>query len=452
MFNNVKIKYLQFKLYIYVMVRFFFTLMLFSPFSIYSQHKLEIEGEFKLLTHKDSIKVFSKNKLLVFDEGLNLVREEQFSFDQNIIDFKILLNEDQTFFVSIRGGQVYKKKGREGYYRIDKSFDHRMQSESTIIFKNDTIFKFGGYGFWSMRNFITYFNFDQSEWFALEYSDNNLSDGYSNTLFNFKKNDFYFLGGNKMDGLFKIKPNKKIFHFSNLKKEWNEIGEIEIPITLDGFHFFNKNSFYIIYESLVSKIDLENKTITNYKKHSSLYSGIRFKFAITSVGDKVFFVTQEDKQLFLNKLPLSELLGEKISERRFLRPNNFFLFLLVGFILIVSLLMIKRKKNNELIIVYNQQLLFGRKKIEISKFQSQLIEILIKNNPTMNKDFDILNENGYLNKYHFQRTLKNEILQINLIFKSLTNLNHKMIFVKKDKVDKRINIYQLNGNYNFIIK
>ena len=92
--------------------------------------------------------------------------------------------------MSIRGGQVYKKKGREGYYRIDKSFDHRIQSESTIIFKNDTIFKFGGYGFWSMRNFITYFNFDQSEWFALEYSDNNLSDGYSNTLFNFKKNDF----------------------------------------------------------------------------------------------------------------------------------------------------------------------------------------------------------------------------------------------------------------------
>lgn len=434
------------------MVRYFFTVIILSPFLVYSQQKLEIEGEFKLLTHKDSIKVFSKSKLLVFDEGLNLVREEQFSFDQNIIDYEILFNEDQTFFVSIRGGQVYKKQGRETIYRIDKSFDHRMQSESPIIFKNDTIFKFGGYGFWSMRNFITYFDFDQSEWFALEYSDNNLSDGYSNTLFNFKKNDFYFLGGNKMDGLFKIKPNKKIFHFSNLKKEWNEVGEIEIPITLDGFHFFNKNSFYIIYESLISKIDLENKTITNYKKHSSLYSGIRFKFAITSVGDKVFFVTQENEQLFLNKLPLSELIGEKISERRFLRPNNFSLYLLVGFMFFIPLVIILRKKTNQLIIVSNQQLLMGRKKTEISKFQSQLIEILINNNTTLNKDFDILNENGYLNKYHFQRTLKNEILQINLIFKSLTNSNHEMIVVKKDEVDKRINIYQLNGNYNFSCK
>ena len=62
------------------MKRFYLILMLFSRFLIYSQHKLEIEGEFKLLTHKDSIKVFSQNKLLVFDENLNLVREEQIFF------------------------------------------------------------------------------------------------------------------------------------------------------------------------------------------------------------------------------------------------------------------------------------------------------------------------------------------------------------------------------------
>ncbi len=434
------------------MKRFYLILMLFSRFLIYSQHKLEIEGEFKLLTHKDSIKVFSQNKLLVFDENLNLVREEQIFFDQNIIDYKILLIEDQIFFVSIRGGQVYKKQGRESFHRIDKSFDHRMQSDSEIILKNDTIFKFGGYGFWSMRNFITYFDFDQSEWFPLEYSDNNLSNGFSNTLFSFIKNDFYFLGGNKMDGLLKIKPNNKICHFSNLKKEWNEIGEIESPITLDGFHFFNKNSFYIIYESLVSKINLENKTITNYKKHSSLYSGTKFKHTITIVGDKVFYVTGEYKQLILNKLPLSELLSEKISERGFLRPNNFYLYLLVGFMFIISLVIILRKKTNQLIIVSNQQLLMGRKKTEISKFQSQLIKILINNNSTLNKDFDILNENGYLNKYHFQRTLKNEIFQINLIFKTLTNSHHEMIVVKKNEVDKRINIYQLNVNYNFMLK
>ncbi len=434
------------------MTRFYLTLMLFSPFLIYSQHKLEIEGEFKLLTHKDSIKVFSQNKLLVFDKSLNLVRDEQFFFDQDINDYKILFNKDQTFFVSIRGGEVYKKQGRESFYRIDKSFDHRMQSESPVIFKNDTIFKFGGYGFWSMRNFITYFDFDQSEWFPLEYSDNNLSNGFSNTLFSFIKNDFYFLGGNIMNGLFEIKPNNKIFYFSNLKKEWNEIGEIETPITLDGYHFFNKNSFYIIYESLVSKINLENKTITNYNKHSSLYSGIRFKNGITSVGDKVFYVTIGDKQLLLNKLPLSELIGKKINEKRLLRTNNFSLHLLVGFMFIILLVIILRKKPNQLIIVSNQQLLMGRKKTEISKFQSQLIKILINNNPTLNKDFDILNENGYLNKYHFQRNLKNDILQINLMFKSLTNSNHEMIVVKKDEVDKRINIYLLNGKYNFTLK
>ena len=426
--------------------------MLFSPFLIYSQHKLEIVGEFKLLTHKDSIKVFSQNKLLVFDENLNLVREEQIFFDQNIIDYKILLREDQIFFVSIRGGQVYKKQGEESFYRIDKSYDHKMQSDSPILIKNDTIFKFRGYGFWSMRNFITYFDFNQLEWFPLDFSNKNLSEGYSNSFFHSIGNDFYFFGGNKMNGFFEIKPNFKIYHFSNPKKKWNEIGELDNQVKLDNFHFINNSSLYIIDESTLTEVHLINKTISSYKKHISLYSGVHSKRSISTIGNNVFFVTRQNDELFLNSISLEELLNEPISKRSFIVTNNSYLYLLLGFMFIIILIILKRKKTNQLIIVSNQQLLMGRKRLEISKFQYRLINILIHNNRTLNKDFDILNENEYLNKYHFQRTLKNEILQINLMFKTLTVSNDNMIIIKKDEVDKRINIYQLNENYIFSIQ
>ena len=48
--------------------------------------------------------------------------------------------------------------------RTDNSFNHRMTYQSDIFVKNDTIFKFGGYGFWSARNFFTYFSNTTKEW------------------------------------------------------------------------------------------------------------------------------------------------------------------------------------------------------------------------------------------------------------------------------------------------
>ena len=39
--------------------------MLIFPLLTYSQNKLDIEGDFKLITHKDSNKIFSQNKLHV---------------------------------------------------------------------------------------------------------------------------------------------------------------------------------------------------------------------------------------------------------------------------------------------------------------------------------------------------------------------------------------------------
>ena len=47
------------------MLKRFFTLRFLFSFPTYSQNKLEIEGDFKLITLEDSIKIFSQNKLLV---------------------------------------------------------------------------------------------------------------------------------------------------------------------------------------------------------------------------------------------------------------------------------------------------------------------------------------------------------------------------------------------------
>ena len=179
-----------------------------------------------------------------------------------------------------------------------------------------------------------------------------------------------------MNGFFKIKPNFKIYHFSNQKKEWNEIGELDNKFSLDDFHFIHNSSFYIIDESSLIEVDLINKTISSYNKHI-INQKLNINFGNNS---------RENDELFLNSIPLEELLSEPITKRGFLSTNYSYLYFLLGFIFFISVILLKRKKTSLLIIVNNQQLLMGRKKL-------REINILIDNNRTVNKDFDILNEN-----------------------------------------------------------
>ena len=60
-------------------------------------------------------------------------------------------------------GMYYKSFG-DTIRRIDNSFNHKMTNFSDVFVKNDTIFKYGGYGYWSNRNSITYFDNETKEW------------------------------------------------------------------------------------------------------------------------------------------------------------------------------------------------------------------------------------------------------------------------------------------------
>ena len=415
----------------------------------YSQTQLDFDGEFRTLSHQDSIKIFTGDELHVYNLDLNKIRKSKISFNHNIIDYEIFENKDSIFFVSINGGLVYTLNDKDLFNRIDKSFDHKMQSDSSVIFEKDTIFKFGGYGFWSMRKLMTYYDSKQSEWYPKPNSEKGLDEGYSNSILLSDNDDFYILGGYKMNGLLEVLPNKKVHHFDGNKQKWTEIGEINSNVSNKDFYFVLGTDFYLINESNVQKYDVKNNSITSYKKHSLLYKSVLKKHRIIIKENQVVFVTFENNNQYLNSLPLNELLGNPLNKKRLIKTNYLSIYFLVIIVLLIFILHKKYKIKQIRIIVSKNQLLIGSKSNDISDLQYKIIKIIIKNKMVLNKDFDTLNEDEYLNKYHFQRTLKNEIFHINLIFKNLIGVKEEMIIIKKDKTDKRINIYQLNKNFNF---
>ena len=63
------------------------------------------------------------------------------------------------------GGLVYELRGNK-IVRLDRSFMHKMQINAQNFEYDNRIFRFGGYGFWSVRNFFTYFDLNTKEWEA----------------------------------------------------------------------------------------------------------------------------------------------------------------------------------------------------------------------------------------------------------------------------------------------
>ena len=72
-------------------------------------------------------------------------------------DYDPIWYQNKLHLLSQRGGLLYRVEN-DSTIRLDKSFQHRKQFQSNDFVYRDTLFRFGGYGFWRANNFFTYFD------------------------------------------------------------------------------------------------------------------------------------------------------------------------------------------------------------------------------------------------------------------------------------------------------
>ena len=98
-----------------------------------------------------------------------------------------------TTFIKPKRGLLYRVEN-DSTIRLDNSFQHRKQFQSNDFVYRDTLFRYGGYGFWRANNF-TYFDHSTDEWEY--YSINGYTvpeEAYDGKTF-LLENTFYVLGG-----------------------------------------------------------------------------------------------------------------------------------------------------------------------------------------------------------------------------------------------------------------
>jgi hypothetical protein len=138
-------------------------------------------------------KKWNKN-ILSYDSA---VRDSSIIFYEkgfNNVNFKSINTKTKTFLILNGGGPVLQIE-KDKIIRIDNSVEQKNQFGAAIFEHNNQLHMSGGYGFWTFKEYTTYFDTATNQWELCVFdSAPNLKPRWK-PIFHKTKNNLYVLGG-----------------------------------------------------------------------------------------------------------------------------------------------------------------------------------------------------------------------------------------------------------------
>jgi hypothetical protein len=178
----------------------------------------------------------------------------------------ISMDNGEIYFVYRGVGEVYGLIN-DTVKRIDRSFRHENQFDGNLFTHKNKIFCFGGYGLFTTKNFISYFNLKFKEWMVddipLKYKKpNSRMNAYSQIV----GNNFYMMSGHWSNSI-ESKIYSDVWRYSIEKNRWLRLGKLNPnginPKYLDWYDTEQASSKIIRIKDLY-EIDFEKNKVKTY--------------------------------------------------------------------------------------------------------------------------------------------------------------------------------------------
>ena len=262
---------------------------------------------------------FFKNENVVVS-NLNYVKIDTFLYDKNykpdLPDTEIAWVNNVPYIVSISGGMVWKLIN-DSFIRIDDSYHHKMTFGSDVFVHSDTILKYGGYGYWSNRNFFTYFDSRTLQWEFYKINKTYLPKGISKFNSVYFNGNYYFSGGITIDNIDLTIPNQNpdVWKFNFKNKTWVNLGISK------HFDFYKKNT-----------IDIGNGCILHDDDDDAIYLVDYVNNFIKKINKKS--IRPLNRAIYLNdsiyldfdsrfvSFPLNDFITNALFEKKFFLDSN----------------------------------------------------------------------------------------------------------------------------------
>ena len=419
-------------------------------FSFDNQNLIFNTGSEFIFYQKNYFNIYSydgtlKNSFFVSDEILidlkPNIEEKRFSKR-----FKIFTKEfDNIKIVSVGGGQVYKVDN-DTLKREDFSFNHKMSFGSAVFVKNDTIYKFGGYGFWSSRNFFTYFDNSSKEWEFHASNSLSLPPPIHNFNYRLFDEEFIITNGYSPNVNTGIKNHivSDIWKYNFTDRKWDNLGVSNLP-KYDNIIEIDKDVFYarklknmdfifvdylnnIFYDVETANTSIPINGLNSIIKGDTLYAYKEGNFLKKPYRELIYTskrIGSTEKRIYLRSIELINGLG--LSS-----------FALVA--LLISIILFLKYRQNQKPRITQLGLRFKGTSYDMIESEKKIIEAIISKEEVMSQEVYDLVENDNLS-YPQNNKIKNDTI------KKINNKLEKVLgikeFIKSKKLpeDARVLVY-----------
>ena len=363
--------------------------------------------------------------------------------------FSTIIKKNKLLFLENRGGDILALNSNDSLVKIDNSNISNFFIGSSIFIKKDTIFKHGGYGYWTQSNFLTYYEDFTKEWQIYPISQKSeIPPDIASHASLIIDDSYYFFGGASIseNGSRVVSNlNEEVWCYNFKEKKWNLIGTFLGDHIIPIYTSFTKGSSLFILDDnkQLYEIDLLSNLITKYKIAPILYRFIKEIKPIYYKG-LVYFL---DDLGNINKISITELTKEVEEITVFYKNQNFLqIVLIVTFFSIVFFIIFysfKEYENNKKLKLLENGIRFKNKFIELEELSIAIIRMVEREEAELSKVYDLVKKN-HLSKIQNERIKNQFIDQINMKLRVLTGEKEDFLIVSKSSFDKRYKTISIN--------
>lgn len=393
-------------------------------------------------------------------------------FGKYLREFVFPLNEGPAgsswLLVQYQGGLTYRLTS-EGLERIDSDHLNRMTLTMQAFMRNDTVYTQGGYGFWSARSHVNYFNRRTGKWELhrpAETSEN--PPGLLNHwAFNMGDSLFTF-GGHTIDPYDPLQflTNTSLWIYRFKSREWHQLGEMNPKLAVPNDHFptiqiGNKVILFPV-EGLTAELDFQSMKVrfheptpANSDMFRKMHPGARPFLA----DGKIYYCRITDNNAPGNlahrsewvSAEISELLGPVVSEEDLVKSGitiTWWWLALPFTIFILFVFLRKRKTSREKVFVNDQGFRYKQTDYPAGPDSIRLVRMLLSSaGPVANQEIMDLISNTTQDYSHNIRVKNQLVDKTNIQLRSMLQIQEDLIICERSARDKRVRTYSIRKEF-----
>ena len=422
---------------------------------LFSFQSIQIPIDYYFESSKSIIHILYKNKIeqYTLENDIKLISSKEIknSSEYDLSKFKFV---NEYTLSSNLGGSVFKIKG-DSIFRIDNSYEHKMQIGSLEFIRNDTIFRYGGYGFFENRNFFTFYDKKVNGWESLDINGDIIPERISDFIYHFNKDKLYISGGYTFDKFKKdVKyPNLKSYLFDFNSKKWSVIGDLNTSVFNSIYFPLDENSLINFTDGMIYIMDFEQNLIKKFSSNpiSKKIESSFFKPFINK--NNLVYFELENNVLNIKSTPLGEFISNlKSIENERIYGVSYWLYSLIILILVIILLLyVVFKKFVNKILKIGDVFFYNLKKIKLNEKEKVIFNLLYtsskKGKSVENRIITVFFEDRTLNYGTINRRKNESINTLNNKIKVFLSTNTDVIIRTNSQIDKREINYSINLDF-----